>query len=318
MTPSDCSELRLLLGMLREGELSTDQSIRLEALLSTDAESRLFYVRYMHLCADLYSAFSRGDEREKSGVLPFELASQKDDPASESVAPSQPAPVLFSTFPHGSFGYLSSGWPVAYLIATLVVGLGIAIAAVTHVSQPDKRVVSQVADPNAESAHANLSPKASVVGQITGMVDCRWSVASGQENQKSEIGYLKSAVALGERLDIHTGLLEITYETGAKVILQGPATYEVESATGGYLAVGKLTARLEKENKKLPSRACGRAGGEGWFAEQQRSFYCFLVRRPHSHGCRDRSWHGVWCGGLARRATEGCGVSGRGASDDSQ
>ena len=41
--------------------------------------------------------------------------------------------------------------------------------------------------------------------------------------------------------------MEITYDTGAKVILQGPVTYEVES-NGGYLSVGKLTGKLEKGN----------------------------------------------------------------------
>ena len=40
--------------------------------------------------------------------------------------------------------------------------------------------------------------------------------------------------------------MEITYDTGAKVILQGPVTYEVESKDGGYLSLGKLTAKLEK------------------------------------------------------------------------
>ena len=40
--------------------------------------------------------------------------------------------------------------------------------------------------------------------------------------------------------------MEITYDTGAKVILQGPVTYSVE-ANGGYLAVGKLTGKLEKK-----------------------------------------------------------------------
>ena len=39
--------------------------------------------------------------------------------------------------------------------------------------------------------------------------------------------------------------MEITYNTGAKVILQGPVTYEVES-NGGYLSLGKLTGKLEK------------------------------------------------------------------------
>ena len=39
--------------------------------------------------------------------------------------------------------------------------------------------------------------------------------------------------------------MEITYQTGAKVILQGPCTYEVDSARGGFLSLGKLTARVE-------------------------------------------------------------------------
>ena len=40
--------------------------------------------------------------------------------------------------------------------------------------------------------------------------------------------------------------MEIAYKTGAKVILQGPCTYEVDSPTGGFLSLGKLTARVEK------------------------------------------------------------------------
>ena len=47
--------------------------------------------------------------------------------------------------------------------------------------------------------------------------------------------------------------MEITYNTGAKVILQGPVTYEVE-ANGGYLAVGKLTGKLEKRGEGRETR----------------------------------------------------------------
>ena len=53
-------------------------------------------------------------------------------------------------------------------------------------------------------------------------------------------------VSLGQKYELASGLMEITYDTGAKVILQGPVTYEVES-NGGYLAVGKLTGKLEKK-----------------------------------------------------------------------
>ena len=57
------------------------------------------------------------------------------------------------------------------------------------------------------------------------------------ENQKSEVINQKSLVSLGDKFALSSGLMEITYDTGARVILQGPVTYEVESASGGYLAV---------------------------------------------------------------------------------
>ncbi len=43
--------------------------------------------------------------------------------------------------------------------------------------------------------------------------------------------------------------MEITYNTGAKVILEGPCTYQVESLAGGYLTLGKMTARVEKRSE---------------------------------------------------------------------
>ena len=75
-------------------------------------------------------------------------------------------------------------------------------------------------------------PLPASVGRITGMVDCKWNGGSH--------------VSLGQKCQLASGLMEITYDTGAKVILQGPVTYEAES-NGGYLSVGKLTGKLEKK-----------------------------------------------------------------------
>ena len=54
---------------------------------------------------------------------------------------------------------------------------------------------------------------------------------------------------MGRKYALASGLMEITYDTGAKVILQGPCTYEVDSAAGGFLSLGKLTARVEKNDE---------------------------------------------------------------------
>ena len=74
------------------------------------------------------------------------------------------------------------------------------------------------------------------------MVDCRWANADTTAIHGAN-------VSLGRKFALASGLLEITYDTGANVILQGPVRYEVNSRDGGFLSVGKLTARLD--NAKL-------------------------------------------------------------------
>jgi hypothetical protein len=86
------------------------------------------------------------------------------------------------------------------------------------------------------------------VGRITGMVDCQWEDASTEAVNGAY-------VPLGRKYALASGLMEITYDSGARVILQGPVTYEVESPVGGYLSVGKLTAKLEKRSEVRGQRS---------------------------------------------------------------
>ena len=52
---------------------------------------------------------------------------------------------------------------------------------------------------------------------------------------------VSSELAQGE-IHLESGLMEITYKSGSKVILQGPAVFLIDSRNGGYLQSGKLTA----------------------------------------------------------------------------
>lgn len=74
------------------------------------------------------------------------------------------------------------------------------------------------------------------VGHVSGMTDCQW--ADGSRSP----GFF-DRVEIGQRFDLNAGLLEITYDSGFKAILQGPVEYEVTSRNGGFLAVGKLTGK---------------------------------------------------------------------------
>src|SRR5262249_20890693 len=50
--------------------------------------------------------------------------------------------------------------------------------------------------------------------------------------------------AAGRTLHLASGLVEITFDVGVRVILQGPATFGIESAKRARLTMGKLTAEI--------------------------------------------------------------------------
>ena len=148
---------------------------------------------------------------------------------------SAPLPTFLTTTLHGTVGYFSSGWPVAYLIATVIFGLALLIGSLVPVSQP-----VQVARQSSVPSRMDIEPRMEPVGKITGMVDCKWAGAA----------FESPVVPLGRKYELTSGLVKISYDTGAEVILQGPVKYQVESASGGYLAVGKLTGKVEVEKAK--------------------------------------------------------------------
>ena len=53
-----------------------------------------------------------------------------------------------------------------------------------------------------------------------------------------------NVVALGDTYSLVSGLMEIAYVNGPTVILQGPATYDVDSAASGFLHLGTLLVSM--------------------------------------------------------------------------
>ena len=133
-----------------------------------------------------------------------------------------PTPIRYS--PVGSFVF-------SHIAAAVILGIGLLIGLAWRISLPSPEKQDSIA----------TNPQA--VGRITALADCQWSKqASGGREQR----FLRpKTVYLGDRFAISSGLMQITYDTEAKVILEGPCTYEIDSDRGGYLAVGKLTARVE-------------------------------------------------------------------------
>jgi hypothetical protein len=253
-------ELDNLLAALVDGELGEKQFSQLQQYLSEHPAAEVYYRRYMRLCAFLefeHAAIKTDDgpdARDAAGndrrgtddelpaqLLPHNLGAFPTLPPSTMEPPVAPSLLpLFSTTLSDPVAYFS-GWPVAYVVATVLLAAGLIAAHLTPKSYPVQTVQRSLPT----RGRSLPGPEMQSVGRITGMVDCRFAAGSKTEGQRP-----KALVSIADKFVLLSGLLEITYDTGATVILQGPVTYQVESVAGGFLSLGKLTARVENTKTK--------------------------------------------------------------------
>lgn len=263
-------ELWTLADGLYSGQLTAEQRARLEDIIAKDDAAAAFCAAYANMHAMLRWRF-RPIEPDATFSPESHSADVSKQTASVSATASKPprndriVPILFSNAVHGTIGFFSQEVPFSILIAAIITGLGLWFGSLVHVTHHEQLAGGASRQPSTMTQNID-KPNAEYVAHITAIVDVKWEKEGlgirGQgldtaENQESQIPNPRSLVAMGDRFALSAGLVEITYDTGAKVILQGPVTYTVESRDGGYLSLGKLTARLEKKveesgNSKSP------------------------------------------------------------------
>ncbi len=225
----------------------------LAGLLQDDPEAQRLYLAYCQLHASLgYELRGR-----RAGKAACELT-REEIQASEyenlEATASSPPLSLLSTALHGTIGFFSQEIPFALLIATVVTSLGLLLGSMIYVTHHQQLADT---DGKAKPMPTVVPPKMEYVGQVTGMIDVHWA-------DESTAALDGAGVPLGRKYAIASGLMEITYNTGAKVILQGPCTYQADSPVGGFLSLGKLTARLEKKGPGVRGQGSEKvAGGQG-------------------------------------------------------
>jgi hypothetical protein len=231
-------ELQELLAALREDVITEAQAERLTSLLRESPEARQTYIRYMAIAAHLHGG---GLDSVTALVKQQGISDSGERLADELPAVAAGLPVAveaFGGFPSplpslGSFAF-------SYAAAAVIVGVGLLVGWACEVSAPhlgQQRFASGIARP-AETSMPSRSGRIAV-GRVNGTVECRWA-----DPRQAPVGF--DRIVIGQKYALISGLIEISYDSGAKVILQGPCSYEVESRTGGYLSFGRLTARVEK------------------------------------------------------------------------
>jgi len=202
--------------------ISPEELRELESVLMNDERARRFFTAYCRMHAGLLFAV-RADQAVR---------------LARELAPSRPAaPAVFAPLGEawqGTVAYFSQIEPLSYLLAVAITGVMLIIGAIWPVSHREQIAAA----PHKPSVNR---PEYIVVGQITGMAGVKWS------DDPNYIPPMGVGVRLGRQYKLKSGLMEITYDSGAKVILEGPCSYEVDSTAGGYLALGRLVARVEQK-----------------------------------------------------------------------
>jgi len=225
LTDSELLELNELCGALADDTLADPRRARLSELLATGEEARRYYVRAMSLSASLhtYAAETHAD--------PVAAPSQTSN------LKSQITLLLRGLLHWRGLGYAAAGAAFATL--------AIVIALATLRPSPAPATITA----------APAAPPAPTVAQITGARDCEWATpaigaAAPTENRKlkTENSIIPgSRLPQGSQLRLAKGVAEITFDSGARVTLEAPASLDINSAWDATLRSGLLKASVPKE-----------------------------------------------------------------------
>jgi hypothetical protein len=222
-------ELDPLIDALCQGSISVEEAARLNNLLARDAAARTSYLERLWMDAELFATFL---DSEAGRPIEAETFNPNRQPV-ESIATSD-ANIVKSR----AMRFLSSygAWlavAAALLIACLGSGWLAFLGAWGHGPLAFLR-----GELSAQSAVPN-EPAGEIVAQITGTRDCRW--ADGQ----SGFGF-GSPLHVGETLNLHNGLVELTFKNRARLVLEGPATFTVPGGNEATLITGRMSAAVPR------------------------------------------------------------------------
>jgi hypothetical protein len=236
-----------LLDAVCEGELTPEQWLKLEICLEQSPEARRMLMDHVWLCTQV-NVWSKGQRSAATGLvriagaMPSAADSRAESPASGAGGAEMPHGLADSTAV-GDALPLVTGLPRPFTVPWGGVVFGYALAAVLLGAGVLTAFLAYGVSGGREAANVpSLSDlifgtdaqRALIVGRVTGAADCRWT------DPQSAVG-LESPVVLGRELDLASGSLEITYNSGERVVLHGPARFEPRWFNGGFLSAGRLT-----------------------------------------------------------------------------
>jgi len=257
---------------LLDGQLGPPDAARLDEILLASGEAIDAYLNLMTLeimvrqcakanllVAEEGSDLPVGDAEPCDGSQTVERDPHPTSPAATSpVGDSQPAvksPVLgflsgvvhyVSHSPKLMFWLICSGF-VAYFTAQ------VGSLLIERIWGPNAQVAAVGGNGERHRGGAEETPgllSGPMVARLTKAIDCHWTLTRRADGANLAADSTSVALAIdtnfaaGQQLNLTTGLAELTFASGATVILHAPANFTITDPLGGDLQLGKLVAKV--------------------------------------------------------------------------
>jgi hypothetical protein len=251
-------ELFELLAAWCEETLDEATRDRLEEVLASNAAAQQFYVEYLDVHARLYldrcspdvtASLLQGVEPQadrpaeicfsQANVLAARISGEMEEPLHSLVHRAAiPMPAL-PRIVRALQGRLVHVGIAATLLLALAIAWGFHWYRMVGNGNAEKGnlQVREGSSNRADVAIPPAEPNKPVVAKLSRLVDVRWadshdSLAAGD------------TIRSGQILRLASGVAEIRFNIGVRVVLQAPAALQIESAKGARLERGKLSAEI--------------------------------------------------------------------------
>jgi hypothetical protein len=238
-----------LVGRLCNEDLDEAGLNRLSELLAEDVEAQQMYACYLDMHVAM-RAHAQALDEEDFVMLEARAAlddcmsvgpdkSRADEHSSTAFNSDEKKPVsLTSVIPPFAMQWKRLGWlvqhPLAWTATAAVLLVGFFII------WSDSPVQELAESNDAAPAVAAIDSEEAWSARLRGTVGARWA-GTKLELPEGEL------FAKGQRLELVEGLAEVCFGGGARVILQGPAIFEIRDDNSAVVSVGRYTALVPEE-----------------------------------------------------------------------